>query len=1391
MELRKYSEFFRIDEDYSPEINPDSIKSHKEEWKNTYPHKDFIAFLKAYITMINRASNKAKHDILLHGAYGTGKSRFLWTLTQLMNCSDDDFNYYWDKYGDLKKETDLRAKFEAVRSEKILVIFEYSTGEISTIREFIVHVYDCITRELKTKGLETVAAKTIRGSIANKLEDNMFRPAFEGALKNDEFRSMGSIGGKTIDDIIDQLRDPSRSCDSLIIDLNRIAERIGFTMFNPTIDFLKEWITEVIQVNSLANIVFVWDEFSSFFRKLKNELDSVQKLQELHDSQPFNFIVAAHLDAEQTRSSALFDRYTQMEVTMPDSVAFELIRDSMKIEDMYQSDYNELTSELADNTFDVRKKVCDGAKIVPDVMRGILPIHPMAALLLKHISVEFASNQRSMFNFIKTNEGDTTRAFQWYIKNHSPENGDLLTIDYLWDFFYVTGTDEHSSSTGKANLSRQIVSILDTYTLNEDKLDDDDQRRVLKTILMMQAISRKTNNSIDLLRPTKENLNWAFKGDEDLDNYKADSIALNQLVKAKKILYIDVNGKVTEYASASGNVDNDKLDEIKEQLKADTKTAKLVETAGLIEAFNFSAALQMRYDFSVSATADELNFAVNRILNSDKDYKFRTVICFARNEDEQQRLRKKLEEYAEDDKYKDIIFIDVSSIHLGIDAFEQWLDAAARAQYNRKTDPNLADNKEKEAKKALQPWKDRVSEGAFTLRIGSSHPIGCPSMPMLYKELEAHVLRVYPYSIDNAQLTSGCYRLQQPNASAKYAIEVKPGGTFNDKVVDNLLGEVRNVEKYWEKMPDKSISKLKIMVDDLIKKALDTNRRISMQEIIDLLSKQGLIPADCYAYLAGFLLKEYADNKYRYSDGVQGDNGGIMNVAKLGDMIGEAIKYLKDGKRYTFKYIEIMTASQQAFIEFVSKTFSIDSPEVVETAAIKLRTAYKNNICYPVWCLKTEENTELHACLDLISRIMYTDTDTNISAMASELGDMFVREKGLSEQVSAVITPQNAENSMRKFIEAFENGAIVEYGRKIGIHDVLPDVKKSIAAEAKSYLWDKQEGENQLRRLLMDYKIINASNHILVSDSGDPLNNIKSVYDKWGVFASTIKMPYGMMKKHCSELLIFLECLNTIKRERQLPDNRKDEFLAELTDKATLIAALNDKAKALYLSEFGQYTEGFSESDIEHLIAKMPQTSFTDDLSDYETRLKSNSNIMKQELDRTKLRNLWKQLTNSDSPKAWSENNLMPIKAVPTDDESEKADVLWKAFEGYNDPNIVKKALAFLESTPCFIEKLSDKGGLDMLFADKILEKYKTILVNTNAVKEYITKTCRVSAYVWDTNPSVRNAVKSLAGSEYRTGGNQGVMDRIDDMTPDEAKTYLKSLVKDDVEVGISIILKG
>ena len=50
----KYSEYFEIDKNYYPEINPDSVKNPGNEWQYTYPHETFVELLSSVELMLSR-----------------------------------------------------------------------------------------------------------------------------------------------------------------------------------------------------------------------------------------------------------------------------------------------------------------------------------------------------------------------------------------------------------------------------------------------------------------------------------------------------------------------------------------------------------------------------------------------------------------------------------------------------------------------------------------------------------------------------------------------------------------------------------------------------------------------------------------------------------------------------------------------------------------------------------------------------------------------------------------------------------------------------------------------------------------------------------------------------------------------------------------------------------------------------------------------------------------------------------------------------------------------------------------------------------------------------------------------------------------------------------------
>ena len=509
-EPNKYLEYFEIDEGYYPEINESSIKDPKNRWQYTFPHKDIVVLLK----MTERAlSRSEKKSLWLEGSYGTGKSRILWMMQNLLSCPEKDFDAYFDEYDNLRDEIDLRERLRTIRKGKVITATRYATGDITSTRKLIFAVFESLTAVLKKNGCKFDGAKTLRGKIANWLEsDRANLEMFRAKIQKPEYRMSATLASRSAEEIIERLKNPQAPVSQLVEDILKLGEREGILAFNINMKELTEWIAEVIAENDLKAIILFWDEFSKFFGNNRNNLDEFQRLAELSNIAPFYLVIATHesqsLAGEGDQAFRIVsDRFTHMNITMPDNIALELVGHALKVKDVAKTEWEYISAALRERTAEPRKVVMDFVKIRNEkVLTDILPIHPITVILLKNLASYFASNQRSIFNFIK-NSDPNIKAFQEFIATKSPEDGDLLTIDYLWNFFYESGTDEHGGNVGRMNLKPSIRAILDSYTLNKDRLNLDEQV-VFKTILLFQAIDQESGGSVDLFHPTEKNLDY-------------------------------------------------------------------------------------------------------------------------------------------------------------------------------------------------------------------------------------------------------------------------------------------------------------------------------------------------------------------------------------------------------------------------------------------------------------------------------------------------------------------------------------------------------------------------------------------------------------------------------------------------------------------------------------------------------------------------------------------------------------------------------------------------------------------------------------------------------------------------------------------------------------------
>ncbi|MDR1147357.1 MAG: hypothetical protein LBK66_01880 [Spirochaetaceae bacterium] len=730
MANNKYREYFDIDEDYFPQVNDSAIAAAKPDfWTRTYPHQTFIDMLTNMERVLARQDMRT---LWIEGAYGTGKSQCAYALKKILEVSEVELRAYWDKYEPLKNKTDLleRLVSHKKRGNGIVTAHRYASGGISSPRELFTAIQDTLKSSLAAAGLY-VGENTLKDSVITWIDKPANKRWLDEVLTQPEYSAR--FPQSNSDEVLESLK-KGGDLKQLMDNLFHLADKEGVTALNIDSDRLMAWIKDVIDKNKIK-VVFIWDEFSDYFKNNRESLSEFQKLVELVNEKPFYFIVVTHESGQlfvnaDTTWSKVRDRFIPIPITLPDNIAFELIGHAFNVKPAAKSVWSRQADDLNTWVNDSRAAVMKAAKIdKPQVMKNIMPLHPMAALLLKNIASAFQSNQRSMFNFIKSPDIDNAEAFQWFIENNGPEDErPFLTVDMLWNFFY---------EKGRNNLTSDIRLILDTYPQQQNLRDD--EKMVLKAVLIMQAIDQRLGGIVDLFKATEQNIGYAFEGINGLEGKKSAGIA-KQLKEKGVLVTTPISGGRQVYAAAVLAGDQTKIDAFKKDVRQSSTIQKLVSEGELANVLSLSPALRLRFESEPGAgKITPVNIAdFDRTINMLREksegkvegWKFYAVIAFAKNDDEAVALRKKIKAAVADEQYKNIVFIDALATPLGAELLDQYVDFQAMSMYYQgNNNPASRENADKAKQILSHGWKNRIYSGQFIVyhsanKEGEKYPGG-------------------------------------------------------------------------------------------------------------------------------------------------------------------------------------------------------------------------------------------------------------------------------------------------------------------------------------------------------------------------------------------------------------------------------------------------------------------------------------------------------------------------------------------------------------------------------------------------------------------------------------------------------------------------------------------
>jgi hypothetical protein len=1384
----KYYEYFDIDENYFPCIDDSAINA-GAPWDNTYPHETFIKLLKSVESMLARTNNK--RSVWIHGAYGTGKSQCAHALKKILEVPKKELEEYWNKYEPLKKEHDLLQKLLGHKDKNIVTAYRYASGSINSDRDLLFAVQNSVKDALIANGIKYTGEKTLKDSVIAWIDEPTHKDFFDKLLQKPEYS--GKFSQSSADEVLNALR-KGGDIKELMDNIFYLAGREGITALTLDTDRLIAWLKDIIDQNDIR-IVLVWDEFSAYFKKNRGALDEFQKLVALCQEKPFYFIVVTHqtsgLIADNDPSWTVpRQRFDFTEITLPDNIAFNLIKHAFNAKSAAKPVWDTKADELNSRLDASRKAVSESARITDqDVIKGIMPIHPMAALILKNIAAAFESNQRSMFDFIKTSNTDDVKAFQWFIKTTGPEDDHpLLTVDLLWNFFY---------EKGRNNLTADIQAILDTYPRQQNlRLEE---QAVLKTILIMQAIDQRLGGTVDLFKVTDRNLDLVFEGIPDLEKPRCGAVA-KKLVHDDVLYKKPIGNNIEVYAAVAIAGDQAKIDRHKENLRK-TTTAKLVSEGGLAGVLNLTPALKLRFETEAgtgklhAVTMADFTRTINGLRDkaAEKSWRFYSVIAFAKDEGEQVAFRKLIKEAAQNKEYENILFIDALSTPLGGESFEEYVGYSALAMYYNGNENELSKDNNNKAKRILDTdWNNRIGEGQFIV-YSYDNPEGdkYPNGQAVLGALQSEVMKRYPLTFDFTKgLTENMLKLTQGPNSAKSGLTQSSSGAVVG-IEKHILTTVWRVDEYWKHQPTLPISKIKIRINAIIESAFAVGGQISVRQIYDILTNEfGFAPCNMSAFLAGFLLKEYAyeRNPYRYMDSQNGHESMTSNI--MGDMLGNYIgTHIDTSKAAKYKdtYLVKMTAEEMAFYALTEKAFKLTKNQCTSPGqAAQLVRTKMQALGLPVWCLAEIDDD---CVFDVIEQYMdfvpSEGKDTHNKAM--EIGKIAIAKPSLGDTLATFLTKENCQKGMRKFLKRFEGGKIPELAREIGAEDnMLEDIHSLFNVKYSGY-WDKSMGEVEICKLLTEYGIILESNGILDTNA----NSLNKCFSDWRERLKFVPISCESLETINPSLGKSLDYIQKIYKQDDFLPVDLVNFHNELKAQGQAVRnLLNDMAKT-FEKTYEPYLEGLSESDIDNVRSKVPIGMFTLSKTECNAKVKEQAEIYRKGQLKTKLHTLWKEKSGAATPKKWSSDYTMPILCMVSPKEFEAAKKTFDTLSRTSPSDAeIQAAIEFLE-TASFLADLGDQAKRLTAFQREIIGEYATMLTDTAKVQEELDRKLSIDPYEWYANPNVKQMIQRMAKNEYDAGGSDKALEKIDGMDDATLKDYLKRLVKENMTVGIEIIGSG
>ena len=453
------------------------------------------------------------------------------------------------------------------------------------------------------------------------------------------------------------------------------------------------------------------------------------------------------------------------------------------------------------------------------------------------------------------------------------------------------------------------------------------------------------------------------------------------------------------------------------------------------------------------------------------------------------------------------------------------------------------------------------------------------------------------------------------------------------------------------------------------------------------------------------------------------------------------------------------------------------------------------NLSFPIWVLKyVLDGATLKSGKDVVSSLIddYSGIANNSnygiaktdSDIAMAIGKLCIENPGVIDDLALLVTKDKCTEGMKAYLKQYEDGVLPKLANEVNDGgQFINRLKKKFDADAANWVWNTDTANQKINEVVQEYRIIAQSNKILPKST-----SFDGTIREWTDKCDMIRISYLYAKNYWEDLSDLMELLYDIKKSGVLLESKREKFLEQITTNGDAFNRFYNSQTDLLKKACAFIVGRFSDQEIQEIFRLLPKNLFTAEKSDYQSTVQSTVDKYISEQSAAKLKEMWRNKTQTDSPRQWSKKYLMPILCMISSKDVPAARAAFGALNRKNpDANSIEKATEFLERAD-FFERLSSQEERDKAFRENIVKSYSVMLEDLDEVRNDLKRRIPVDPYDWYGLPDVDEKLAAMAEYNYNKTGCGKALEKIEDMDAAEAKQYLKRLIKDNMIVGMEII---